>query len=188
MSNKAKRESPLVQSVLALDDYISELERIGAKINSTDMSSDIDIDFIEKLMARFAECGQGVTQEVSNLSQHLREAQTRAETVAAGVSRQADLFKARRAEHTQKFEEFRLLGEKVRDLNTAIGNLRDDPSNLAAGIPNLNAQLTTLIDELEALQKSARSSKMKALEKNAHSLSQKLQNVRKKLSGLNGSA
>lgn len=188
MSNKAKRESPLVKSVLALDEYLNELERIGTKINSTDMSSDIDLDFIEKLMARFAECGQGVTQEVSNLSSHLQQAQSRAESVAQGVGRQAELFNARRAEHNQKFEEFRLLGEKVRDLNTAIGNLRDDRESLSANIPALNAQLTTLIEELEALQKTARASKMRALEKNAHSLAQKLDNVRKKLSGLNGPA
>src|SRR5215469_8380236 len=110
MPNKAKRESPLVQSVLALDDFLSELERIGTKINSTDMSADFDLDYVQKLMSRFTECGQGVAQEVSNLSKHLQEAQTRAEAVAQGVGRQAELFNIRRNEHIAKMDEFRALG------------------------------------------------------------------------------
>jgi len=39
MSNKNKRGSPLVRSVLALDSYLSDLERVGTKINGTDMGS-----------------------------------------------------------------------------------------------------------------------------------------------------
>ncbi len=57
MSNKSKRDSPLVQSVLALDSYLSELERVGTKINGTDMSADFDGEYIQKLITRFTECG-----------------------------------------------------------------------------------------------------------------------------------
>src|ERR1700756_739047 len=106
MSNKIKRDSPLVKSVLALDNYLSELERIGTKINSADMTSDVDVEFIQKLMTRFAECGQGISEEVANLSTRLQEAQARAETVAKGVSRQAELLKVRRDEQNEKLEQF----------------------------------------------------------------------------------
>lgn len=184
MLNKAKRESPLVRSVLALDDFLSELERIGTKINSTDMSTDFDLDYVQQLMTRFTECGQGITLEVSNLSKQLQEAQARAEAVAQGVGRQAELFNTRRNEHIEKMDEFRALGEKVRDLNAAIGRLRDDRANMASNLPALEAQLAALIADLEALEKSARASKIRALEKNAHSLIQTLQNVEKKLQGL----
>src|SRR6185436_17685234 len=116
MSNKGKQDSPLVKSVLALDHYLSELERVGQKINSTDMTSDFDVDSIQKLMTHFSECAQGVSKEVTNLSTHLNEARARAETVAQGVSRQADLLQSRRSEQDEKLEKFRLLGEKVREL------------------------------------------------------------------------
>src|SRR2546427_5847654 len=105
MSNKNKDQSPLVKSVLALDNHLSELERVGTKINSTDMTSDFDIEFVHKLMTRFAECGQGISDEVTNLSQHLQEAQARAETVAQGVSQQAGKFKERRKEQDKKLDE-----------------------------------------------------------------------------------
>jgi hypothetical protein len=190
MSNKTKRDSPLVKSVLALDNYLGELERVGTKISSTDMQSDFDIDFIQKLMARFAECGQGVSEEVTNLSTHLREAQARAEAVAQAVSRQAGLFTARRSEQNEKLDQFRVLGDKVRELSTAISQFRrpeggsltrEDREKLKSSIPGFETQVAALIDELQNLRESARNSRMKSLQKNAESLVQTLEAVRKRL-------
>ena len=196
MSNKAKRDSSLVKSVLALDNYLAELERTGSKINSADMTSEVDVEFIQKLMTRFAECGQGISEEVTNLSAQLQEAQARAEAVAKGVSSQAALLNVRRNEQNEKLEQFRILGEKVRDLNTAISQFRPphgdgmtagDRAKLTSSIPAFEAQLTTLIEELQTLRESARNSRMRALEKNAESLVQTLQVVRKKLRELSPS-
>ena len=193
MSNKAKRDSPLVKSVLALDNYLAELERIGTKINSADMTSEVDVEFIQKLMTRFAECGQGISEEVTNLSAQLQEAQARAEAVAKGVSSQAALLNVRRNEQNEKLEQFRILGEKVRDLNTAISQFRpphgdgmtaEDRAKLTSSIPAFEAQLTTLIEELQTLRESARNSRMRIVEKNAESLAQTLEAVRRKLRDL----
>jgi chromosome segregation ATPase len=193
MSNKARQQSPLVKSVLALDQHLSELDRVGTKINSTDMTGDFDTEYVEKLMARFAECGQGVAEEVTNLSTQLREAQARAQAVAQQVTSQADLLNKRRAEVSAKLEEFRLLGEKVRDLNTAISPFRrqqgealtaEDRAKLASNISGFEAQLSAVIEELQNFRKSARDSRMRALEKNAESLVQTLEAARKKLSSL----
>jgi hypothetical protein len=194
MPNKVKRDSLLVKSVLALDDYLAELERVGTRINSMEMTSDFDIEYVQKLMTRFAECGQGVSQEVINLSRQLQEAQARAEAVAKGVSSQADLLKNRRNEENEKLEAFRILGEKVRGLNSVISRFRRGPGDvltdedrveLTSNIPAFEAQMVLLIDELQNLRMSARNSRMKALEKNAESLVQALEAVRKKLHDLN---
>jgi hypothetical protein len=192
MSNKAKQQSPLVKSVLALDQHLSELDRVGARINSTDMTGDFDVEYIEKLMARFAECGQGVSVEVANFSTQLQQAQVRAQAVAQGVSGQAELLNKRRTEQNAKLEEFRVLGEKVRELNAVISPFRrqhgealtaEDRATLASNFPEFEAQLAWLIEELQNLRKSARESRMRALEKNAESLVQTLEAARKKLSG-----
>jgi hypothetical protein len=193
MSNKTKRDSPLVTAVLALQNHLTELERVGAKINSADLTAEIDVEYIQKLMTRFAECGQGISEEVNNLSMHLREATTRAEGVAQGVSRQAEAFAARRKEQDEKLEQFRLLGERVGAINAAISVFRrppgqaltdDDRTALAANVPELEGQLATLITELQDLRNSARSSKMRGLEKNAESLAQSLQAAQLKLRDL----
>src|SRR5688572_10012973 len=190
MSNKNQRDSPLVNSVLALQGHLNELERVGAKINSADLTADIDVEYIQKLLNRFAECGQGISEEVSNFSMHLQDAQSRAESVAQEVSRQAEVFKIRRNEQNEKLEQFRLLGQRVGEINAAISLFRrpagqgfteEDRSALASNIPGLERQLAVLIGELQDLRSSARSSRMRALEKNAESLTQSLQAVQTKL-------
>jgi chromosome segregation ATPase len=144
-------------------------------------------------MNRFAECGLGISEEVTNLSAHLQEAQVRAQTVAQGVSRQAEVFKLRRDEQNEKLEQFRVLGERVRDINAAISLFRrpagqalteEDRTALAASIPDLERQLAQLILDLQDLRNSARTSRMKTLEKNAESLTQSLQAVQAKLRDL----
>ena len=177
MSNKNKRESPLVKAVVALDNYLSELERVGTKINSTDMAADFDVEYIQKLMTRFAECGQGVSEEVAQLSTELQEARARAEAVAEGVSRQAELFYKRREEQNKELEKVRVLSERIQHLTAAISDSAKTPSDL----PAFESQLAGLIEELQQLRQSARNSRMKALEKNAESLAQKLQAVQKRL-------
>ena len=190
MPNKSN-DSPLVKSVLALDEYLTELERVGTKITSTDLTSDFDVEHIQKLMTRFAECGQGITKEVSELSMRLHDAQVRAGAIAQGVSKQAELFKIRATEQNERLEQFRILGEKVRELNTVISRFRPAPgtdvsekdrAEMMSSIPGIDAQLAALITELQTLRESARNSRMKALEKSVESLAQSLQAARERLS------
>jgi len=182
MSNKPRRDSALVKAVLALDGYLAELDRIGTKINSTDMTSDFDSEHIQKLMSRFAECGQGIAVEVSNLSRELQDAQARSEAITQGVSKQAELLNLRRKDQNEKLEQFRLLGDKARELNIAISRFQPgDSEELKASISQFETQLLELIEDLQNLRKSARDSRMKALEKSAESLLQALQSVRNRL-------
>src|SRR5262249_43778410 len=130
--------------------------------------------------------GQGISEEVAGLSARLQEAQARAESVAQGVSKQAEKFQARRKEHDEKLEEFRILGDRVRNLRAAIGEFRktEDRAKLMTNIPALESQLTGLIEDLQKLRQSARDSRLKGLEKNTESLIQTLQAVHKKLTAL----
>ena len=181
MSNGSKRDSPLVNSVLALQSHLAELERIGGKITSTDMTADVDAEFVQKLLMRFAVCGQSVSDEVRNLSTHLKEAQGRAEAIAEAVSRQANAFSIRRNEESEYLERFRLLAEKVRALNASLTG--EDGTALMANLPVIEQQLPGLIEELQHLRNSARASRLKTLEKSAESLTQSLQALQLKLAG-----
>lgn len=191
MSDKTNRESPLVAAVLALQNHLAELERLGSRINSTDMTSEVDSDHVQKLMKRFAECGQGVADEVKNLSVHLQQARARAEAIADGVARQAEAFNTRRNEQNTHLERFRVVGERVRELNAAIsrsrlpdGDADGEERSLVSNLSGLEQQLTDLIVELQDLRDSARGSRMKDLEKDAGSLAQTLQALKSKLRNL----
>jgi chromosome segregation ATPase len=185
---KNNQHSPLVAAVHALQDHLTELERVGQKINATNLAGEIDFEHIQKLLNRFADCGEHISLEMTKLATHLQEAQARAQVVAQGVSHQAEAFNDRKNEQSEKLEQFRLLGERVRDLNAAIGKFSrpqgltdEERSELTASIPAFEGQLSALIEELQVLRTSARSSGMKILAKSAESLGQSLQALHTRL-------
>lgn len=189
-----KNKSAMVQSVLALDEYFQELERLGNKINSLEMKSDFDFEHAQRLISRFAECGQLVSDEVMNLSNSLADARARAETMAQGVAERANMLNDRKTVEHQKLEEFRLLGEKVRELTIALTQFHRpahaelteaDKIEISHGLAALEKKLEPLIEQAQNLKKEAQLSKMKVLESNAEALSQTLQAVRQKLGSLN---
>jgi uncharacterized phage infection (PIP) family protein YhgE len=174
MSNKAK-DTPLVNSVLALQEHLSELERIGTKINAADLSGEVDVEYVQKSLVRFAECGQGITDEITKFSVHLQEAKARAEVIAQGVSRQAEVFRERREEQNAKMEQFNHLGDRVQQLNASISKFKDPQNQSEGGFSEYADQLAAIIKDLQDLRDSARESRMKSLEKKAQSLAQSLE-------------
>jgi HAMP domain-containing protein len=182
MSDKNRSDSPIVTSVLRLENHLSELERVGGKITAMDMTADIDVEHIQKLLTLFTDCGGEISEEVKNLSAHLQQAQIRAEAVAREVSRQANAFNARRNEQNAHLERLRLLGEKVHELNATLTG--DDQSDLAPRLPIIADQLSVMIVELQELRSAARSSRMRSLERTAEALAQSLQALQVKLHNL----
>lgn len=190
-----KIESPLVRSVLALDSHLMELERVGERIIEARMKSEFDFEQVRKLMVRFAEYGEGISKEIGELSQHLNEARTRAESVAKAVSDKAELLKERTGAENDKYDQFRLLSEKVRDLNGRIGVLRPskdaNPSpaerlKLTEQLKAFEGEIEKLINEAEDIRRQAHEAKMKDLQSDADSLAQTLQAVQRKLKSLDG--
>jgi chromosome segregation ATPase len=189
-----KSQSPLVESVLALDEHFSNLERLGAKIGDLDMKSDFDFEQAQRLLNLFAECGNGISTEITTLSTRLNEARLRAEAVATTVSQRADILRERKSDENQKMEEFRQLGEKVRELSNAINHFKrpdgvaltqDERASLATCLAQFEFQLEPLIEQAQKLRKQAHESKMRFLEQNADSLTQTLQSIRLKLGTMN---
>lgn len=190
MTNKIKNPSPLVQAVLNLDNYLSEIVRLGAKIESMDLKSDFDYEQAQKLMNRFTECGQGVSEEVLNLSANLTESRAQAEAAAQVVAMRAEQMQARQDAHQKKMDDFRSLGEKVRDLTLSLNDLkRPDGENLseaaqaqvAVRLTDFQTKLQPLIEEARTLRKDAQGSKLKTLEQGADSLVQSLSAIGRKL-------
>ena len=193
MSESKKVSSPLVTAVLALDEHFAELERVGSKIVSMEIKSEFELEHVQKLLARFAECGQGVSDEVTVLSQLLTEARSRAEKIAQGVAERAAEVQARKSDEQKKFEEFNALGSKVRELSAGLASLRrpegehltvEERTKLSQSLSQFEAQLGPLIERAQRLRREAHESKMKSLEQNADSLTQTLQSIQGKLSGL----
>ena len=188
--SKNKTKSALVESVLALDEHFSELERLSALISENELRTEFDFEQSARLLVHFANCGQAVSTEVLNLSNRLNEARVKAEEAAQIVAVRAEQVQARRSDQDQKVVAFQQLAAKVNDLGREMGALKkpegenlsdDERARLSMRLSELDLQLQPLIDEAQKLGKQAKDSKMKALEQNAESLSQSLLAVRRKL-------
>jgi len=192
-SIKLKNPSPFVQAVLKLDNYFSELIRLGDKIESMELKSEFDFEQAERLIKHFAECGEGVSREVVLMSNSLAELRAQAEAAATLVGARATMLYTRKEEQQKKMEEFRLLGEKVRDLTASLQDFKyqeekslsdEDRAALTARLEEFETRLRPLIDEAQSLRKEGQTSKMKILEQSADSLSQSLQAVSAKINSV----
>lgn len=190
MTNKIKDPSPLVEAVLHLDSYLSEIVRLGDKIQAMDLKSDFDFEQAQKLMNRFTECGEGVSEQVMRLSATLNEARAKAEVAASMVSERAELLAARQNEHQQKMQDFRSLGDKVRTLTLSLNDLKrpegempseEERAKISMRLTEFEMQLQPLIEEARNLRKEAQTSRIKALEQGADSLVQSLSAISKRL-------
>ena len=101
---RIKDPSPLVQSVVALDGFFNELQRIGTKLNETKLKTDTDFEQARKLLALFSERGEDLTDQLRKLSVHLQEVQTRASALADRVQEKADCIQDRDAVSRQKYQ------------------------------------------------------------------------------------
>ncbi len=191
-SNKNLTASPLVLSVSALDTHFSELVRLSAKIDELPLKSDTDYEQLERLLIRFAENGDGVSKQIMLMSQALSESRSKAEAVAQAVALKAEQLQNRKLDEQKKMEQFRLLGEKVRDLSATLSEFKDldganlsteDKEKMLVRLVDFEVQLRPLIEEATTLKKEGHLAKMKILEQNADSLSQSLLAVSKRLSG-----
>ncbi len=190
MSNTNKNQSALATAVLALDNYFSELNRLGAKIEEAELKADFDFDQMQKLLVRFAEYGDGVSREVVAMSQALNDARAQAESAAQKVSAKAMEFQTLQQARQLKMDQFRQLGERVHALNASLMDLKQpegaplsdaDREMIAARLTEFEKQLLPLINEAEQLKNDAQASKMKILEQGADSLRQSLLAVNQKL-------
>jgi len=192
-TQKLKNPSPLLQAVLKLDTYFSELIRLGHKIESLDLKSDFDFEQAERLIKSFAKNGEGVSEEIVLMLNALTDLRAQAEAAAHIVAERADILQTRKNEQQTKMEHFRVLGEKVRDLTASLSafkmnegaNLSDEErASLTAHLAEFETQLRPLIEEAQALKKEGQQSKIKILEQSADSLGQSLAAVSQKLSAV----
>jgi chromosome segregation ATPase len=180
-----------------LDEHFAGLERIGEKIKQMPLKSESDQEQMRKMLAKFAEYGAGVSDEVSRLSFNLTEARKRAEAVATEVASRAEELNGLSGTQQQVWNRFRALNEKVQALNQSISTLKrpdagafteEDRLQIANSLKEFESLFEPLIEESVSIRKEAHDLNIKSLESNADSLAQTLQSVREKIRVLDVSA
>jgi hypothetical protein len=194
MSPRDKKDlSPFGLSAVSLDADFVELERLSRQIERLAIDSDSGLERAQRLLVKFAECGQRVADGATGFSKVLDEARARAEKAAQVVSARALEVQERQRENDRMLERFRLLSETVGQISALLAPFRrvagsslsqEDRVLIQQQIPDIDLQLGTLIEETFKLRQDAHDSKMRSVERNADSLAQTLASARRKLSEL----
>jgi DNA repair exonuclease SbcCD ATPase subunit len=193
MAAPKKDQSPLVQTVVALDHHFLELERIGRMIHEMKLRSDSEFEYGRRLMGYFAEAGEGVTLEITTLSKLLNEARARAEQIGTLVEARTEELSTRRGEHENLSEQFEALALKVGGLSGELNNLKRDPAleltaadrvEISAQLAGVGLRLGPFINEAVRIRNIARAAKIKSVDQKAESMTQTLQNLQTRLNSL----
>jgi chromosome segregation ATPase len=193
MNTSKKDSSALVQTVIALDHHFSELERIGAMISDMKLRTDSEFEYGRRLMGYFAEAGEGVTAEITQLSKLLNEARARAEQVGHLVEARTEELSARRGEQEILNEKFEALALKVGEIGAELNSFKRDPNEemseadraeITAKLNQVGLRLGPFILEAKRIRDEARSAKIKSVDQKAESMTQTLQGLQSKLQAL----
>jgi hypothetical protein len=188
-----KQQSDFAQAALALDADFEQLERLSGELDRLAIDSDSGLERAKALLLRFGECGQRIGDEMQALARSLEEARTRAEASANRVAERAAAIQKRQIEADRLLQRFQALSEMVRKVTEAAGalqqSLKKDASDeerraLIRNLPELDSKLGVLIDEAFKIRQDAQEANLKTLHRNADSLGQTLQSVRRKLGSL----
>ncbi len=183
MSYTVKNPSPLVDAVISLDTYLAEISRLSSKIESLNFNSDADCEHAERLLARFTECGESVAAEIARLSNALTAARAQADLASHTVSVRAEELQARKGDAGVLMDQFRALGEKVRDLTVSLQDFKpiegsepsvEERTQMTLKLASLDALLTPLIEEARDLKTRAHAAKVKLVEQGSDAIAQSL--------------
>lgn len=183
--------SEFFQSAAALDADFAELERLGGQLDRLEIDSDNGLEQAQKRLARFSECGERIGTGIMALAKALDETRARAEKLAEVVRARAVVVQERQNETQRLLMRFQSLGELAKKINATIAGLKkpvkkgeltdDEKALLSQHMPEIDSKLGMLLDEARKLREDARKVNMKALERNAETLSQALLSARRQL-------
>ena len=190
-TSKNKKFSTLVQAATELDADFTQLEQLATHIGQVSVNSESEVSYSRKLFQRFSEASQRIGTGVTALAQALDESRGRAEKAMISVEARANEVQLRERNTEAMYAKFQSLGTLVGEISTAIAELPQPQGKeglskkdalVRKQLPELNKRLAELIQQTKDLKNEAKIIKLPALEKNADSLSQRLESVHKKLS------
>lgn len=187
--------SEFARAALALDVRFEEFCRLSAELERVSIDSDSGLERARILLKDLNECREGFTPASQDMARALEGARQRTAEAAQKVETREQAVQDRVSHVDQMLSRYRLLGDTVRRVTTAVAELKQSPegglspderSMLASKMPEINAQMNIVVDEAKRLMDDARDANMKILERNCDSLRQTVQTSIHRFAQLSG--
>lgn len=172
-----------------LDGDFSEMARLNEQMERLDIDSDSGLEHAVKLLGRFAQHGQNISENMKQFATSLQEARDRAEGAAKRVAERARQIEARTLRQNQIREKLKQVEEKVKAANSHLTGFRqqsktefsDEKAQILSQLERLNSEMVRFIAETQAIKEEAGQAKFKRIERDAQAIIDTLQSARRKI-------
>ncbi len=191
-SSRKKEEprSPFVAAALALDAEFEALERLATALERAPVENEKGLERARRLLGEVEACRERLGARLQAFARALDEARARSEQANERVAARTAAVSERLGEGERLAKRLEALGNAVGQLEQLLAGLRrpdggalgeEERGQLAAQLPEVDAQLGVLVDEARRLMDDAHAARLWTLQRGADTLRQSLQGARHRL-------
>jgi hypothetical protein len=189
MAKSADQVSELVRCAEVVERELRRLEELSRSARKQELSSEKNIARAARGLQQALEQQARLAQDLRGLGQAMLGMQARQEAAMAPLEARANEIQSRMARHSEHMQRFAALGMKAKDTVAAlleISSSSDDGqgSHEASLLIDADARVRGLVDESKAIAEAARADEFPDIAREAHSLEQRVQAMRERLSQL----
>jgi hypothetical protein len=186
MAKSADQASELTRCAEVVEQELRRLEELSRSARNIKLSSEKNLARAARGLQQALEQQERLANELRALGQAMLGMQTRQEAAMLPLQARALELQARMQRHSEHMERFGALGTKAKDVVAALVEVSEsnaDPQG-AAALFEADQQIGDLVQEIRAMTDAAKADEFPEIEREAHSLEQRLQAARDRLSEL----
>jgi len=186
MAKSGDQASELTRCAEVVEQELRRLEELSRSARNIKLSSEKNLARAARGLQQALEQQERLANELRALGQAMLGMQTRQEAAMLPLQTRALELQARMQRHSEHMERFGALGAKAKDVVAALVEVSEsnaDPQG-AAALLDADQQIGDLVQEIRAMTDAAKADEFPEIEREAHSLEQRLQAARDRLSEL----
>jgi len=189
MAKSPDLDSELTRCAEVVERELRRLEELSRSARNIKLSSEKNLARAARGLQQALEQQERLANELRALGQAMLGMQTRQEAAMLPLQARALELQARMARHGEHMQRFGALGERAKDVVAALVEISSSGADApgaqgATLLVHADQRIGALITEIEAMREAARADEFPEVEREAHSLEQRLEAARERLSQL----
>jgi hypothetical protein len=189
MTKSADQTSELIRCAEVVERELRRLEELSRSARNIKLSSEKNIARAARGLQQALEQQERLSQELRALGQAMLGMQTRQEAAVLPLRDRALELQSRMTRHSEHMQRFGALGTKAKEVLATLVEISAADADAqgahgAALLLDVDERVRDLVEETRAMTAAAKADEFPEIEREAHSLEQRLQAARDRLSEL----
>lgn len=189
MAKSGDQTSELIRCAEVVERELRRLEELSRNARNIKLGSEKHLARAARGLQQALEQQERLAHELRALGQAMLSMQSRQEAAMLPLQARALELQARMARHSEHMQRFGALGTKAKDVLAALVEFSSSDVDAqgaqgAALLLDANERIRDLVDEVRAMTEAAKADEFHEIAREGHSLEQRLQAARDRLSEL----